>query len=306
MTLSNVMGDLLLATKRNSPKIKFLCGVAMFGVTLYSMHKSTLKAQDIIKKREEDLADIEEAIKGVENGEIEASDYTEKDVRSDRRIVNVQFGLRMGKNYALTATSAMITILLFHGAVADYRNLFVAVSAAHNALQMKYKDKMRFYKEKLGEEKFNEMENGFKADVTKKAQSTGLKRPEDREEERRRRFPYARWFDELHGSWTEDPELNKMWLLGKQNILDVRLQTKGHLFLNDMYEELGYPPTDAGRVMGIIRDNPDGSINHVDFGLFNIHDQAARWFVNGLEPIFLIDFNVDPEPITGRIGWAAY
>ena len=58
--------------------------------------------------------------------------------------------------------------------------------------------------------------------------------------------------------------------------------------------------------MGWVRDNPDGTINHVDFGIFNINNRASRWFVNGLEPIFLIDFNVDPSPITGRTGWKTY
>ena len=57
---------------------------------------------------------------------------------------------------------------------------------------------------------------------------------------------------------------------------------------------LGIPVTKAGQVVGWIYDekNPVGD-NYVDFGIFNIHREPSRDFVNGREPSVLLDFNVD-------------
>lgn len=310
MGFSKVMGDIMLSTKRHSPEIKFIFGVITFGAALYTTHKAALKCELIKEKKKELMRTIEEAKEDAENGnlpDVEGLDtYTEQDYKTDRRKANLIYGLDVAKNYALPAAFSIASIWLFRGAVLDYKNMFVGVGAAYNALLMKYNDKMKFIKEELGDEKFQELEEGFKTKQVVNAQSTGLKSKAAKKEERDKCNPYSRFFDELHHAWTPDPEVNKFFLLGKQNELDAQLQRVGHLFLNDAYVFCGYEETDAGRVMGWVRDNPDGTINHVDFGIFNIHDEASRWFVNGLEPIFLIDFNVDPEPITGRIGWAKY
>ena len=306
MGLSKLAGDILLTTKKYSPEIKFVIGVVSLGAALYTTHKAALKSQEIVEKRKKGLDSVAEAKQMVKDGEIEPEEYTEADVKSDIRKVNVDYVIDLGKNYALPALFTGIAVGCFAGAVCDYKNLFLGMGAAYNALTIKYNDEMKFFKEQLGEEKFNEMKEGFKTEQIKKAQSTGLTDPADKQTARSKCNPYSRFFDELNGAWRDDPEYNKMWLLGKENMLEERLHRNGHLFLNDAYEELGYPPTDAGRIMGWISKNPDGTLNHVDFGIFNVHDEASRWFVNGLEPIFLIDFNVDPKPITGRIGWATY
>lgn len=306
MGFASMAGKILLTTKKYSPEIKFIFGVASLGVALYTTHKAALKSQEIIKKREEQLHSVEEAKEMVENGEVEAEKYTDADVKSDIRTINLQFAVEMGKNYAIPTLATIAAVGFFGGAVCDYKNLFIGMSATYNAFVMKHNDEMKFFKEQLGEEKFNDLETGFKTQQVKKAQTTGLRDPKDRQTARSKCNPYSRFFDELHPCWTEDPEVNKTWLLGKQNFLDAKLHRIGHLFLNDIYEELGFPPTDAGRVMGILAKNPDGTLNHVDFGIFNVHDEASRWFVNGLEPIFLIDINVDKDPITGRVGWAEY
>lgn len=306
MGFMRFMGTAILTTKRYSPQIKFIAGCFAFAGALYTTHKAALKSQDILEKKKKSLEAIEEVKQMVVNEDIAPEDYTEEDEKVDRRKVTAEYIVDMGKNYALPALCTAGSIWLFHGAVMDYKNLFVGLGAAYNAINAKYNDKMKFLKEELGEEKFNDLEEGFKTKQVIRAQSTGLKDPKAKSEIRSKENPYSRWFDELHPEWTENPEANKTWLQGKENMLNERLHRLGHLFLNDVYEEMGFEPTDAGRVMGWIAKNPDGTRNYIDFGIFNIHDAASRWFVNGLEPIFLIDFNVDEKPITGRIGWATY
>lgn len=306
MGLSKIAGDIVLTTKKYSPEIKFIFGVFSLGAALYTTHKAALKSQQIVARKKELEQTIEEAKEMVETGEIPEEEYTKEDVKLDIRKKNFEYVTSMAKNYALPALCTGVSIWLFHGAVMDYKNLFVGMGAAYNALMVKYNDKMAFYKKELGKEKFDELEEGFKTNQIVRAQSTGLTDPEEKEAQRKKENPYSRFFDEDHPDWTGNPEVDKYWLLIHQNLLDEKLQRVGYLFLNDAYLACGYAETDAGRVMGWVRDNPDGTINHVDFGIFNINNRASRWFVNGLEPIFLIDFNVDPSPITGRTGWKTY
>ena len=73
-----------------------------------------------------------------------------------------------------------------------------------------------------------------------------------------------------------------------------KLQTQGYLFLNDVYKMLGFKPTKAGHVVGWIYDekHPIGD-NYVDFGIYDIENEATRRFMNGLEQNVILDFNVD-------------
>lgn len=318
MGFSKLLGTAVLTTKKYSPEIKFIFGVLSLGAALYTTHKSALKCQKILEEKklalqqaeDETRKEIEDVKAGIERGEIAPEEYTEADEKADfrktRMQVNVTYGVQVVKNYALPAFFTGAAIFCFHGAMMDYKNLAAGIGAAYSALMMKHDDIMKYIKNQLGDEKFKELQEGFKAEQIKNAQSTGLTDPIEKADARAKMNPYSRFFDELHGSWTGSPEVDKMWLLGKENILNARLQRNGFLFLNDAYEEMGYKPTDAGRVMGWLAKKSDGSTNYIDFGIFNIHDTAARWFVNGLEPVFLINFNVDPQPITGRIGWAKY
>lgn len=105
---------------------------------------------------------------------------------------------------------------------------------------------------------------------------------------------YARFFDEASPNWTDNAEYNLMFLSQKQQYLNDLLKSRGHVFLNDVYDELGIPRTKAGAVLGWVYDekNPNGD-NFIDFGIFNINNERCRNFVNGYEKTILLDFNVD-------------
>ena len=76
----------------------------------------------------------------------------------------------------------------------------------------------------------------------------------------------------------------------------MKLKNDGFLFLNDVYDSLGIPKTEAGQIVGWIYDENDPERdNCVDFGIYNIHRVANRDFINGIEPVILLDFNVDGD-----------
>lgn len=105
---------------------------------------------------------------------------------------------------------------------------------------------------------------------------------------------YARFFDESSPAWTKDAEYNLMFLRQQQMYANDLLKSRGHLFLNEVYDMLGIPRTKAGAVIGWVYDeNNTKGDNYVDFGIFDLSNERNRAFVNGYEKTVLIDPNVD-------------
>lgn len=107
---------------------------------------------------------------------------------------------------------------------------------------------------------------------------------------------YARIFDDSCIGWTKDPEYNLSFLKVQQNYCNDVLKSKGHLFLNEVYDILGFPRTKAGAVVGWVYDekNPIGD-NFVDFGIFDTNDERNSDFINGYRNTAILDFNVDGD-----------
>lgn len=102
---------------------------------------------------------------------------------------------------------------------------------------------------------------------------------------------FARWFDDGCVHWTDNPEYNLGFLRSREEYMNAKLKMQGYLFLNDVYDALGFPRTISGQEVGWIYDekNPIGD-NYVDFGIYK---EFNADFINGREDKCLLDFNVD-------------
>ena len=102
---------------------------------------------------------------------------------------------------------------------------------------------------------------------------------------------FARWFDDGSPCWTKNSEYNMALLKTKQQYCNDLLRIKGQLFLNDVYDTLGFPRTKAGQMVGWVYDekNPIGD-NFVDFDIYN---ERNADFINGYTSSCILDFNVD-------------
>ena len=100
---------------------------------------------------------------------------------------------------------------------------------------------------------------------------------------------YARYFDESSKQWQNEHEYNLTYLLHQQAYANDKLHAVGHVFLNEVYDMLGFPHTQAGQVVGWVEGNGD---DFIDFGIFE-GKVPSRKFVNGYENTILLDFNVD-------------
>lgn len=102
---------------------------------------------------------------------------------------------------------------------------------------------------------------------------------------------YARVFDYSCTGWSTSSECNLTFLKNQQSYCNELLRTRGHLFLNEVYDALGIPRTKAGQIVGWIYDEESPiSDNFVDFGLY---DERNYDFINGHTNVALLNFNVD-------------
>jgi hypothetical protein len=164
----------------------------------------------------------------------------------------------------------------------------VGLTAAYAAIEKSYAEYRKRVTEEVGVEREVELRQGVDIRET-------VKKSKDGKSVEISKSPvghsvYARFFDEYSKSWNKDPEYNSVFLNCQQNYANDLLRTRGHLFLNEVYDMLGIERSKAGAVVGwVISDDGD---NFVDFGMYQ-DNERVRSFVNGRESSILLDFNVD-------------
>lgn len=282
--------------KKHSPEILVVAGV-VGGVTSAVMAcKATTKAGDIIEDTKSQLDIIH---KGMEDGNIRGVEYTKEDGTKDLTIVYTQTAVKFIKLYGpavALGTVSIVSILAGHN-ITRKRNL--ALTAAYATIDNSFKQYRNRVIERFGEELDRELKYDVKA---KEVEETVVN--EDGTESTVKTTvnvidpntisDYSRIFDECNPSWSKSPEHNLVFLKQQQNYANDLLKSRGHLFLNEVYDMLGFPRTQAGQIVGWVYDdvNPVGD-NFVDFGIYNLDSERARAFVNGYERSILLDFNVD-------------
>ena len=292
--------------KKHSPEILVVAGVVgVVGSTVMAC-KATTKVNDILDDTKEQLDKIHEAGEKLENGETlmckDGEEYTVEQNKKDLTIVYAQTAFKFVKLYApaVIVGGLSITAILAGHNITRKRN--IALAAAYTAIDKSFKEYRGRVVERFGEALDKELKYGIKTKevdeivtnedgtesvVQKTVDVVDATDPSNISE-------YARFFDDGCTGWTKDPEYNLMFLRNQQRYANDLLQSKGHLFLNEVYDLLGIPRSKAGQVVGWIYDekHPIGD-NFVDFGIYDTNKPKSREFVNGTERVILLDFNVD-------------
>ena len=306
------------AIKQHSPEILAVTGTVGVVASAVIACMATTKVSDIIsdaKTQVNDLhlvcaaAGIEEpkekySVKDTEKFEIlkvseKAKKYTVEDSRKDLTLIYIQTGMKFIKLYApaIILGAASLSCLLASNNILRKRN--AALAAAYATIDNSFKEYRNRVIDRFGEEVDKELKYNVKAQeieetVTDKngkektvKKTVKVANPNEHSE-------YARFFDESCSSWNKSQFHNQMFLKQQQNYANDLLKAQGYLFLNDVYKMLGMDVAPYGQVVGWIYDekNPVGD-NFVDFGLYDLNDEAKRLFINGRERTILLDFNVD-------------
>lgn len=272
----------VLLARKHAPVIMFSAGIAGSVTSTVLACKATLKLEDVLAKAEIDKEKAEEARR--EHPER----YSEEDKASDERTIRVRTVFEVAKLYAPAIGVGVLSYGLLTGAHVVLHKRNGALAAAYVAVDRAFKEYRARVSEELGEEKDREFRFGSK-------EVEYVEETEDGEivtKRRRKAHPnglsmYSQCFDQLNVNWEPNSEYNFHFIRCQQTWANDRLKARGHVFLNEVYDQLGFDHTKEGAIVGWVKGNGD---NYIDFGLSGDH---AAYFMTGDENAVWLDFNVD-------------
>jgi hypothetical protein len=293
--ISRKVASQALLAQKNAPTLLFGAGVvSMVGSTVLAC-RATLKLEEVltdIEREKEQAEQIQELVNSEEySGE---ATYTEDEKNHDLSIIKVQGIVKVAKLYAPSIILGGVGIVCLTKSHKILQERNAALTAAYVAIDTAFRRYRERVVERYGDDVDREMRYGSE-EVTVIDEETG------KAVDMVRAAPdgasaYARWFDETNNNWSAPPfeEHNWLWLRTQQNWSNDMLHARGHLFLNEVYGQLGLPHTSAGSVVGWIykRENERGD-NYVDFGCWGEDAGQPIEFFNGRDGAILLDFNVD-------------
>ena len=276
--------------KKHSPEILVVAGIAGTVVSAVLACKATTKVAEILDETKGTLDTIHE---GMETGAINGQEYTTEDGKKDTVVVYAQTGMKLAKLYApaIILGTLSITSILASNNILRKRN--VALGTAYAAIDKSFKEYRGRVIERFGEQVDTELKYGIKA---KKFEEIEVD-PETGKEKKVKKTvmvadpnlqsDYAVYFDSKSRNYETNPDYNRMFLKAQQAFANDKLQTRGHLFLNEVLDDLDLPRTPAGQIVGWTKDGPDGYVN------FRIVEVERETEDGRHEPALLLDFNVE-------------
>jgi hypothetical protein len=289
-SVNGVASKTVMKLKKHSPEILVVAGIAGTVVSAVLACKATTKVAEILDETKGTLDTIHE---GMETGAINGQEYTTEDGKKDTVVVYAQTGMKLAKIYgpAIILGTLSITSILASNNILRKRN--VALGAAYAAINKSFKEYRGRVIERFGEQVDTELKYGIKA---KKFEEIEVD-PETGKEKKVKKTvmvadpnlqsDYAVYFDSKSRNYETNPNYNRMFLKAQQAFANDKLQTRGHLFLNEVLDDLDLPRTPAGQIVGWTKDGPDGYVN------FRIVEVERETEDGRHEPALLLDFNVE-------------
>lgn len=289
-SVNGVASKTVMKLKKHSPEILVMTGIAGTVVSAVLACKATTKVAEILDETKGTLDTIHE---GMETGAINGQEYTTEDGKKDTVVVYAQTGMKLAKLYApaIILGTLSITSILASNNILRKRN--VALGAAYAAIDKSFKEYRGRVIERFGEQVDTELKYGIKA---KKFEEIEVD-PETGKEKKVKKTvmvadpnlqsDYAVYFDSKSRNYETNPDYNRMFLKAQQAFANDKLQTRGHLFLNEVLDDLDLPRTPAGQIVGWTKDGPDGYVN------FRIVEVERETEDGRHEPALLLDFNVE-------------
>lgn len=274
--------------KVKSPEILIGAGIVSIGVGFVLTIRNSLKVSRQIESCDAEI-------------EVFKDNHDESDENYGRDLTKLYFvkGWTAIRGYIAPAAftaGGICAILCSHGIMVRRQAALISAYGALDEAFRRYRERV---KEKYGEDIERELYLGQR----KEKKIDLIEQKEDGTEEKievkngmvltdpSQISQYARFFDESSEFWQKSSEYNKMFLIQMQNQANDKLKARGHLFLNEVYDMLGFEHTQAGSVVGWVIGAGD---DFVDFGIYDVYTDPRRSaFINGYERSILLDFNVD-------------
>lgn len=293
--LSKAQGSL----SKHSPEIWLGAGiVAIIGGTIWAC-QSSRKVDRVIEVHQEDMDALKNALNEAEEMRTEAAKANEEFDDSDLMTV------KQYKTECIKCTMTTVgdffylygpSVLLIAGGIGmiinGHRILCqrnATLLAAYSTLETSFAEYRKRVSDRYGADVENDIYTGttYTTETHTEVDENGKKKKvkENIAIPGASVSPYATMFShDTTTEWTNSPDYNRTFLLCQQNIANNQLHSRGHLFLNEVYDLLGIDHTSTGAVCGwILPEHPtDEADEYIDFGIVDPRDETGD---------ILLDFN---------------
>lgn len=269
----------VLKAKKNSPHIFFVGGIAGVLTSTVLACKATLKLEDVLDEAKEDIG----AVKALgEGSRAQGTTYIDKEYHRDLGYVYGKTAFNMTRLYGPAAFVGIVSIAALTGSHVQLARRNTALTVTLAAVSKAYEEYRMRVQEEIGLEK----ELDIYRDVRDVEVEIDGKKATIQVANQGTHSPYARLFAEHNINWENSAEHNYMFVKAQQSYANDKLKSRGHVFLNEIYDTLGIEHSQAGAVVGWVY-NGDGD-NFIDFGIKNNPE-----FAEGRDKNVWLDFNVD-------------
>ena len=274
--VTRLVGRAGLVLSKHAPTILTAAGTAGFIGTTVLASKATLKVEETISEETALLVKVHEAH--------EAGKLEDKDALHDKVVLYTRMTTKLAKLYApalILGAASIVSLATGHGIMLK-RN--ASLAAAYAAVDQAFKTYKKKIESKFGKEAvLDALVSTPQEDLTKDEMTLEAVTAVDGVS------PYGVIFDEDNVNWSADEDLAKLHLDCQQQYANDILQTRGHIFLNEVYKMLGFPHTPAGAVTGWVKGQGDDFVDFNIFdGMFEGEDKNGRTVTK-----WALDFNVD-------------
>lgn len=282
--------------KKNSPEILLGAGIVGFVGTIVLACRATCRADEVLEFHRRKIKDINDA-KEIADADPEGEmSYDVEVYRQDKAIRYLKTTGSLAKLYAPTIAVGTLSLACILTSRNIMQKRYLGVVAAYNGLSAAFEEYRKRVRDEYGEGLDKHFRYGTTYDELPVYDENGKKTKEKEQVEKTetgmvmQTDDSCRFFDSSNPNWDKNPTFSMMWLRGQQNILNDILHTRGHVFLNEVYDALGFPHTPQGAVLGWIDGEGDDCI---DFGLYDPNKESVRRFVNGVDNVIMLEFNHD-------------
>ena len=282
--------------KKNSPEILLGAGIVGFVGTVVLACRATCRADEVLEFHRRKIKDIEDA-KEIADADPEGEmSYDVEIYRQDKAIRYLKTTGNLAKLYAPTVAVGALSLACILTSRNIMQKRYLGVVAAYNGLSAAFEEYRKRVRDEYGEGLDKHFRYGTTYEELPVYDENGKKTKEKEQVEKTetgmvmQTDDSCRFFDSSNPNWDKNPAFSMMWLRGQQNILNDILHTRGHVFLNEVYDALGFPHTPQGAVLGWIDGEGD---NCIDFGLYDQNKENVRRFVNGVDNVIMLEFNHD-------------
>lgn len=288
--------------KKYAPELLLGTGIiGVVGSTVLAC-KATLKVEEVLDEYETQKDKIEWGKERHEDGEI---NYPAEVAKRDSQVLKVQTSMEFVKLYGPSVTLMGVSIgcILASYRIMNKRN--VALMAAYKVMEEAFTTYRQRVINEMGEEKDAHFMYGTDTvyeEITEIDENGKKKKVQKSKEELipgAKLSGFARMFeaempDQIGGwvgstAWSSIHDYNVSFLNAKEQYFNDKLVAKGVVTVNEVYEELGFAPTEAGMICGwkYKAANGDGYISFRPRGI------DGNWIMGKDGDAIVLDFNID-------------